>query len=67
MTLPADRLAEFQALAKENKWPPPDIFEKAAKVGGKAAKVAGAQAASTEEADEPKKPAKARRAAKARP
>jgi DNA topoisomerase-1 len=47
MTLPAERLAEFQALAKENKWPPPDIFEKAAKIGSKAVKTSETPAQST--------------------
>lgn len=65
MTLPADRLVEFQALAKENKWPPPDIFEKAAKVGGKSAGASAKAAASDAHAGGPEKPAKKRRVAKA--
>lgn len=65
MTLPAERLAEFQALAQENKWPPPDIFEKAAKVGGKSAKTAASAASPADGTATAAKTPQKRRAAKA--
>jgi hypothetical protein len=66
MTLPAERLTEFQTLAKENKWPPPDIFEKAAKIGSKAAKTGETPAQSTSGGSPSAAPtARKRRSAKA--
>jgi hypothetical protein len=65
MTLPAERLVEFQSLAKENKWPPPDIFEKAAKTGGTKTKAAEDTVRPAEESASAKPGARKRRSAKA--
>ncbi len=45
LTLPAERLEEFTALAAEGKWPPPDVL---AKVGGAAREAVGAEAITKE-------------------
>jgi DNA topoisomerase-1 len=47
LTLPAERLEEFKQLAKEGKWPPPDVLVKAKGAGAKAP-AAGAEGAETE-------------------
>ncbi len=60
MTLPAERLPEFLDLAAKNLWPPPDIFAKAARTGGKAAKEPAAAAEEAAAAPAVKTPKKRR-------